>query len=203
MSCARLASLLVFVAIPVARSVAAESSPAAGNSSQANSDAPAAEASPSSESPKRARGISPGMAAQLTALTPKFDPAVAAAKDTKPAEPAPDLREIDKPKNTIIRLPDVYVREDRVRVPKEREVRTPKATLEEALRRHPGARFGSFWIFSNHGIALAMLAEEERLEKKREFEDLAGLMRITDPAAGAKAKHDVQQAFLREADFGR
>ena len=120
-----------------------------------------------------------------------------------PAEPGVELREIDNPRNTIIRLPNYIVREDKTPVLKERDVRTPKASLELALRRHPGLRLGSFWIFRNDGIALALLAEEERLERKKEFEDMVSLMPVSDPAARATVKREVQQAFLREADFGR
>ena len=48
-----------------------------------------------------------------------------------------------------------------------------------------------------------MLAEEERLERKREFEDLASLMQISDSTARATVKREVERAFMREPDFGR
>jgi len=147
----------------------------------------------------RPRAVSEATAAQLSAAVPKFD----ATLQKKPAEPAVDLREVDKPRNTIIRLPNYVVREEKPPVFKERELRTPKGRLEYAYQRHPGLRLGSFGIFSNDGIAAAMLAEEERLEKKREFEDLVSLMRFTDPAGQENTKREVDRAFLRPADFGR
>ena len=85
----------------------------------------------------------------------------------------------------------------------EREIRTPRARLALALNKHPGLRLGSFWIFRNDGIALAMLAEEERLQQKQYFEDLVQLTQFSDPGIQATAKKEVQHAFLREADFGR
>ena len=151
--------------------------------------------------PERPREISPTVAARLASAAPKYEAAPAPAPSS---EPLPDLREIDKPRNTIVRLPPYLVPERKAPpVLKEKEVLTPKARLDLALRKFPGLRLGSFWIFSNDGVALALLEQEERLEKKREFEDLASLMRFTDPAAQAKVKQEVDRAFTRQADFGR
>lgn len=157
---------------------------------------------PGGSSAARARLVSPEIAARLAAGVPKYEPLAIPA--SPPAEPGPDLREIDRPRNTIVRLPP-YLVPDRKPPPmlKEREIQTPRARLELALKTFPGARLGSFWIFNNHGIALAMLAEEERLERKREFEDLVSLMWFSDPAEQTKAKEAVDQAFVRRRDFGR
>jgi hypothetical protein len=162
--------------------------------------APKSSATPTVDEPARTRPISPAVATQLAAAAPKYD---AATAQEKPAEPAPDLRETDKPRNTIIRLPNYIVRPEKPPVFKERELQTPQARRELALRKYPGLNIGSFWIFRNDGIALAMLAEEERLEQKREFEDLVSLMRISDPASHATVKREVEKAFVREPDFGR
>jgi hypothetical protein len=145
------------------------------------------------------RAVSPAVANQLSAAVPKFE----TPPPLKPIEPGTDLREIDKPLNTIIRLPSYLVVEESPPVLKERELLTPTGKLDLALKKFPGLRLGSFWIFRTDGIALALLAEEERLERKREFEDLATLMLFTTPAAHATVKGEVQRAFIREADFGR
>jgi hypothetical protein len=140
--------------------------------------------------PVKSRPVSPEKAAQLAAVVPKFEPV-----PQPPAEPPPDLRETDKPRNTIIRLPDFVVQQRKAPVLKERDVLTAEAKLELALRKNPGLRFGSFWIFRNDGIALLMAAEEERLEKKREMGELIRLM----PASQQKqVKPLVEQAFMRE-----
>ena len=107
-----------------------------------------------------------------------------------------------KPRNTIIRLPEYVVRDPKVAPVKEREILTGKGRLELARRKHPGVKIGNLFGLNN-GIALAMLAEEERLEQKREFEELAELTRLTDPANHPKIKREVGQAFMRERDFGR
>lgn len=196
---------LLVLALTVTRGAAAAESPSA--TQEAAGERPAVfapvAAAPATPSPPaalaRPRVVSPAVAEQLSAVAPKYEPVPA-----KPPEPQPDLREIDKPRNTIVRLPPYLVPEKKEPpVLKERELLTPKARLEAALRKYPGLRVGSFWIFSNDGIALFMQQEEERLEKKREFEGYAELMRLTDPQSAAALKREVDRAFLRPADFGR
>jgi hypothetical protein len=156
------------------------------------------------KSRNRARAISSATAAQLSAAIPKFEPPPPLSPVTTPSAEAPvDLREVDRPRNTIVRLPSYLVREEKPVILTEREVQTPRARLQLALKKHPGLRLGSFWIFRNDGIALAMLAEEERLEQKQQFEDLVQLMHFSDSAAKATAKNSVETAFMRTADFGR
>ena len=55
--------------------------------------------------------MSPQTAALLGVIVPKVTPPAPA--DAKPPEEAPDLREIDRPRNGIIRLPRFLVQEDR------------------------------------------------------------------------------------------
>ena len=87
--------------------------------------------------PKRTRVISPEVAAALAAATPKFTPAPPkpAAKPT-PEEEQPDLRDIDKPKNTIVRLPKFMVREAKPPVFTERAIYTEKGLTDIAMRRY-------------------------------------------------------------------
>lgn len=196
MSCVRPAFPLVFVTVLAVAGQTAkpDPTPAGPDGAPVVLAAPAPDAAPA-----RPRAISPAVAAQLAVVGPKF----IAREQTKPAEAAPDLREIDKPRNTIIRLPHYVVREEKPPIFKERELLTPKGRLEFALKKYPGLRFGSFWIFRNDGLALAMLAEDERLERKREFENLAELMRISESDSAAVVKREVERVFLREPRFGR
>jgi hypothetical protein len=145
------------------------------------------------------RPISTETAAKLTAATPKYNP----PPQAKPAEQLPDLREIDKPRNTIIRLPPFVVQESKPRnIPTKREVQTEKERREVVLNRYPGLKIGNFFGL-NEGWAYVMAWEEERLEKKREYEDMVSLVRLGDPAMHAKVKKEVESAFQREPDFGR
>src|SRR6266545_2937329 len=128
-------SLLIIAATAgVGIAVAAEERPAVLTPAP---EAAAAKSAPTSEKP---RAISPTTAAHLAAAAPKFQPAP--AKPAESTEPPPDLREIDKPRNAIIRLPRYLVEEDKPTVLKERTVMTPQARLDLALKKHPGLRFG-------------------------------------------------------------
>lgn len=196
MSRVRPAFLLVFPAVLTATAIAAEPpeiKPAASESSPVAVTPPSAPIAP--------RAISPATALKLTVSIPKF--VAAPTRDEKTAaSPSAPATEETKPRNTIIRLPDYVVRDAKVPAIKEREVLSPRGRLELARKLHPGIRVGNLFGL-NDGVALAMLAEQERLDRQREFTDLADLMRYSDPAAHAKVKREVEQAFMREADFGR
>lgn len=145
-------------------------------------------------SPARPRAISPALAAQLSALGPKFDPAVAVAA-SKPIEPGTDLREIDKPRNTIIRLPNFEVQEEKIIALQPRELLTPPERLRLAFKKYPGLHVGSLPFFSNAGVALMMQAEDERVERMKEMEDLLSLLPV---AQKKQVKPMVDDAFARK-----
>lgn len=186
----------------VASSLSGTGSAADANQSRDGNPAPPHTVSIADERSTPQRAISPETAAKLGARIATLAPTSATAASAVAAPDQSSQPEREKPRNTIIRLPEYIVRDPKVPPIKEREVLTPKARLELARKRHPGAQVGNFFGLNN-GIALAMLAEEERLERKREFEDLASLTRLSDSAAHAKVKREVEQAFMRERDFGR
>lgn len=163
--------------------------------------------------PKR-RGLSPEVSAQLSAATPKFNPAPAPAP--KPQEEAPDLREIDKPRNGIIRLDPLIVQEPRSPVLNERTISTEKGLTDIAVRRYISEvdralnRYSlplfSGWS-SNGGSsteqrALAMYAEDERLKNMSDLRANAVDAAKSDPAAGEQIRREAQQTYVRQPDFG-
>ena len=168
------------------------------------------------EKPRVTRAISPEVAAQLAAARPKFSP-VAPPPPPKPEEDLPDLRETDKPKNTIVRLPKFVVQERKPAVFTERDLATdPKGLAQIAMRRYftesdrvmnrimlplfatshyPG-------LNANESRALDMYYEDERLKNMSEMADRTNMVMKSDPAAGAKMKSDTQQMFMRWQDMG-
>ncbi|MCX6954047.1 MAG: hypothetical protein NTV51_18005 [Verrucomicrobia bacterium] len=169
---------------------------------------PEAAPNPTVAAPERPRAISPAIAARLAEKMPKFTPPKSPAESaSSPASPVliarktapelPDLRELDRPRNTIIRLPDYVVREEKPEAFKERHLLTPSGRLQLGYKRYPGLHFGSlpFSFLSNDGWALLMLEEDYRLERKAEMESL--LTVLTSPSDHAKAKTEVQKAFMR------
>jgi hypothetical protein len=143
----------------------------------------------------RPRETSPETAAKIIFTLPKYSaPPEAEAKKT---EEAPDLRETDKPRNGIVRLPKYLVQEPKVPAFKDRELLTTQGKIDLAYKRHPGLRLGSLGFLNNNGPALMMLEEERRLERKAEMEDLYGLYQYSDPKAGAAVKRETSTTFIR------
>jgi hypothetical protein len=150
--------------------------------------------------------VSPMVAEKLAVSAPRYTPppaAPAAAKSTEfTPELAPDLRETDKPRNGIIRLPDFVVLEDRPVKIKERDMLTPMAKVKLGYLRHPGLKFGnflSFLGFNNDGIAAMLVEQELALERKREFYDLVSLL---PPAQAKQAKAMADDAYSGKSFTG-
>jgi hypothetical protein len=183
----------------------APASVASANDS-ASASAPAPAASKRAENPpSQARAISPEVAAQLAASRPKFSP----TPPPKPEEDLPDLREIDKPKNTIVRLPKYVVHAPRPPIFRERDIYTRQGLANLAMRRYFSEtdralnRFTlPLFAISNSDRALAMYAEDERLKNMADVADNTNMVMKSDAAAGTKMKDAAQQTFIRWSDFG-
>jgi hypothetical protein len=158
----------------------------------------ASQAPPSPRAPAP-RAITPETAAKLSAAVPKYNPLPPAKAS---AEPLPDLREIDRPRNTIIRLPAFIVQERRAPyLPTEREMRTDEEQRALALKRYPGFRVGNIFGM-NAGAAALMLAEEEQAAQKREHQDMVELFRYGDPETYERVKRELENAYQRAPSFG-
>lgn len=169
--------------------------------------APPAE-TPAPGSGRRARAISGDVAAALAAATPKYTPPPP-KPPPKPEEEQVDLRDVDKPKNTIVRLPKYIVQEKKPPVFSERAIHTEKGLTEIAMRRYISDfdRALNRWTLPFIGIskearALAMYAEEERLQNMSDLKDAAANASKSDAAAGEYIRRESQKTFLRSSDFG-
>jgi hypothetical protein len=169
---------------------------------------PEKETSPEPSAPKRARAVSSDVAAALAAAAPKYTPAPP-KPEPLPEEEKPDLRETDRPKNEIIRLPKVYVREPKPAVLRERSVNTEKGLKDIAMRRYltdadRALNLVSLPFFSSlaEQRALAMYAEDERLQNMADLKDAANNASKSDPAAGAYIRRESDLTYLRTRDFG-
>lgn len=198
MRCAPLTPPLLALAVVTGGHVSAQtaSPPSAEAAARPAVEAAALAApNPDAASPAKVRAVSPSTAAKLAASVPKFTvPTPAPEGSAAPPPPAP---ETDKPRNTIIRLPSYIVREPRPPVFKPREIISPQGRTDLVFKKYPGLRFGSLPLFSNVGVGLMMLEEENRLERMKEMQDLMGLLRHgnLDPKGEVKAKMD--QSFMR------
>lgn len=195
-----------FLALPgFAQSSAAPAPAAKSNGSPVF--APKSEEKDEASAPRR-RAVSSSVAAALAAASPKYEPPPP-KPEPKPEEELPDMREIDKPKNRIIRLPKYIVQEDKPPVFTERAITTDKGLADIAVRRfisdmdHALNRF-TLPLFgtSKEARALAMYAEEERLQNMAYLRDAADTASKSDPAAGAYIRREAEETFMRTSDFG-
>lgn len=166
-------------------------------SSPVSAQLPAAAPATPAPTPKRDRPISDNLASTLAASMPKFNP----PPKPRPEDEDVDLREVDKPRNAIIRLPNYTVRERKPPVFRERDIYNQTNRTNLSLSRNPGLKFGNFFGL-NRAIAFAMYAEEERLENMAGLEDTAESIGRADPAAGAYIKRVSAETFMRSSDFG-
>jgi hypothetical protein len=199
-------------AAALAFSAKAQPSPAASATEKPVSpratSAAAAQKSEDAPAPSRPRAISGSVAAQLAASMPKYTPPPAQPEPKTEEEPI-DLREIDRPKNSIIRLPKYIVQEAKPPVFTERVIHTQKGLADLAVRRYLSEAdralnrftiplFGS----SSEARALAMYAEDERLQNMNDLADDAELVSASDKAAGLYVKREADKTFMRTGDFG-
>jgi hypothetical protein len=158
-----------------------------------------AESGGNSTPSKREHAVLSDVAATLASMLPKYNP------PAKPGEEPADLREIDKPKNGIIRLPKYEVRvskEPKPMVFTESELLTGKGMAEIAMKRNPGLRIGNIFGW-NTGIAIMMYQEQLRLDNMAEMANVASNARNSGDASGADAiLLETNRAYYRPSDIG-
>jgi len=159
--------------------------------------------------PKRERLISDGLASSLAASLPKYNP---------PPKPNPedediDLREVDKPKNGIIRLPKYTVREKKPPVFRERDIYSKGGLADVAKRRYLTTAYNALNRFylpipffssskSPEEHALEMYAEDERLQNIADLNDTAQTIGRVDPSEGTYIKRAATETYMRSSGFG-
>lgn len=200
------------VLLSTAPAQTAPASPAAGSpilSSEgaAKDETTKRETAPASS--RRSRAISPEVAAALAAAAPKFTGPAPKPPEPKKEEELPDQRDIDKPKNQIVRLKPYVVREPKPPIFTERSVSTEKGLKDIAMRRYisdldRALNLASLPFFQGlaEKRAMAMYEEDERLRNMSDLENAALDASKTDAAAGTYIRREAQKTYLRSSDFG-
>jgi hypothetical protein len=169
--------------------------------------------------PRRNRAISSGVAAALAAASPKYTPPPPPPPPPPPkVEPEPkpevveesaDLRDSDKPKNAIVRLPKYIVREPKPVIFSERMISTKKGLTDIAMKRYLSETdrvLNRFRIplltMTNEERALAMYAEDERLRNMSDLKDAATAAGMSDSATSSYIRKESEKTYLRSSDFG-
>jgi hypothetical protein len=158
--------------------------------------------------PPRDRAVSSEVASRLSAAIPKYAPPPP-APEPKQEEEQPDLRDIDKPKNGIVRLPKYIVQEAKPAVLDERAVHTEKGLTDIAVRRYISEvdrAMNRFYIpivgSSYEKRAMERYAEDERLKNMAAMADAARTTAKSDPAQGSYILREARDTFMRTSDFG-
>lgn len=150
----------------------------------------AADATDVSATPRR-QGLKPEAVAALKAALPKY---VAPKTVAAPAS-AEDETPEELP-GGILRLPEYFVTEDKIRAFSEYEMLTVQGRIDLALKRHPGLKLGPF-AGLNAGPGLAMLAEEEAIAKRRRAAELFELASFSRSTPDKKLREALRQVQLR------
>lgn len=183
-----------------------------------NQPAPAAEAKPAAPTaapdaktdatPAEPRRYRSALAASLADSMPKYDPPKPVVKKDDDEDDV-DLRDIDKPKNRIVRLPKYTVQGNKPPIFRERDINTTKGLASIAMRRYLSDADRALNKFqlplfgtSNEERALAMYREDERLKNMAALDDAARTAGKADPKEAAEIKRMNQDANMRWSDFG-
>lgn len=192
--------LLTVLAVPATGLAQTETPPVLAEPSASPATTP-----PARPKPKRERAISSALASSLAAGMPKYNP---------PPKPNPDdedvdLRDVDKPRNGIIRLPKYTVQEKKPPVFRERDILTGFGFGELAKKRYLTNAYhalNSFYLplfgQSPEAHAMAMYAEDERLQNIADLKDSARTVSHSDAADAAVIRRATDDTYMRTTDFG-
>jgi hypothetical protein len=200
-------SLLLSLTFAARAALGAEPAPAARTGELPSALAAPKAANTAPAQPAKAKSVSPAVAAILATQVPKFDPN--APKPKARLDPS-EVPESDDPKNKIIRLDPVLVRDIRNPILNPLLVYTKDGLAEYAFRRYITSEvdralnrftlplFGS----SMRERAMMMYRDEERLRNMSDVSDMARIVSITDGEAGMYIKKVGDQTFMRKSEFG-
>jgi len=142
------------------------------------------------------RAVSPAVAAALAEGMPRYRPPT----PTPTPPPEQDLRDLDKPKNEIKRLPKYEVVEKRPPIFRPRDLYTHEGLVSLSFDNHPGLRFGNI-LGLNSTAAYDMYLDEQRLANIADLTDEAHAMsRGGDKAESSYILQATQDTYMRTDD---
>ena len=148
-----------------------------------------------------ARAAPTGVLADIKTALPKFRQETA----RPPESELPDLRDTDKPRNIIPRLPAnlmsrYVVRGDKVPVFRQRDLYTKEGLIDLAFKDHPGLRIGNIFGL-NRNAAYEAFLEDERAGKIHDLDDTALAFAVGGDTEEAKMILDeTGDTFIRDVD---
>jgi hypothetical protein len=146
------------------------------------------------------RSVSAGVAAALSAGAPRYSPPTPAPS---PTPEVADIKDVDKPKNGIVRLPKYVVNESRPPIFRDRDLFTGDALLDLAMKRHAGLYFGNIFGLNAENKpgspGYQMMVDDERKDNMDDLFDTAHAMaQGGDFAEGSYILQQSQSTYMRE-----
>lgn len=153
---------------------------------------------PPVDSDGETRTVSSKVAAALSMGMPKFNPPT--PTPTPVAEPQ-DLRDIDKPRNEIHRLPKYVVREARPPIFRDRDLFTKEGMLSLTMKRHAGLMLGNIWGLNANpkpgSPAYQMMVDDQRQDNIDDLNDTAHAISQGDPDGASYILQQTQGTYMR------
>jgi hypothetical protein len=155
--------------------------------------------------PKKERAISKSLSSALSAGI-KYEP----PPPPKPAAEEVDLREIDKPRNDIIRLPKYVVEAQRPPIFNDRNLYSKEMLRRLAYQRYASSFSSNFLnkyrlpIIGGglESYVMMMYEADERKANMAEMDDKVSMYRVSGDDASADAlKDDSQRTFMRRTEY--
>jgi hypothetical protein len=153
----------------------------------------------STDSGKKTRALSPKASSALSAGFTYQPPKPV---DPKDEEEEGDLRETDRPRNEIIRLPKYMVEGERPPVFAERNLYSTKNLQQLALQRYLGRGINKYQLGrTGKDTAMQMYWDDERLKNITEVNNQISLYRLGgDEARAQETKEESNSLILRTND---
>lgn len=154
-------------------------------------------------SPKQSRrAVSKNVAAALAARMPKYSPPKPVEK--KKAIDGQDMRDIDTPRNKIIRLPEYVVRERKAPVFREQDIYTEKGLKELAAKRYfstTNLALNKFTLplvgIGAEAYALMLYQQDERLKNISDLNESADDVSLIDEDSAEEIRKVTRETYHR------
>ncbi|MFI5356054.1 MAG: hypothetical protein ACHQ4G_01840 [Opitutales bacterium] len=150
--------------------------------------------------------LSANVSAALTASLPKYDPPKPVQK--KPETDLVDQRDVDKPRNHIVRLPEYVVREKKPPVFREKDIYTDKGLSDIALKRYfseAGLALNAFTLplfgISKEAYAKMLYDQDERLNNMSDLKDSARDISLINPDNAKAIQQATQDTFDQSHNY--
>jgi hypothetical protein len=130
---------------------------------------------------------------------PKYSPPKAEVKEKTLEEEFPDLRDVDRPQNKIIRLPKYMVKASKSPILTEKAIMSDAQKVAQTYRKYAGLGLSPL----NDEIARQFFREDLRLQNIADLKELAGALKSGGDASESEyIKRQSNETYMRGNEWG-